>query len=105
MTTNATKRLAGPMALVVMLFFSLGMAASGRHATAQKMKMGGNSNTVYVCSCMKTKSCPCMTEAKMEGKCACGAKAPDMKAVPRNSAWARANRKALAGPSHMQMKM
>jgi hypothetical protein len=30
------------------------------------------SKVVYVCACLKTKSCPCMTEAKMEGPCACG---------------------------------
>jgi hypothetical protein len=102
---DAAKSLAGSIVLVVILFFSLGLAASGRPATAQKMKMNMGSNTVYVCSCMKTKSCPCMTEAKMEGKCACGAKAPDMKAVARNSAWAQNNRKALASPSHMKMKM
>jgi hypothetical protein len=95
--------LIGSMALVVMLFFTLGLAASARSATAQKMKMAENGNTVYVCSCMKTKSCPCMTEAKMEGKCACGAKAPDMKAVPRDSAWARHNREVLASPSQMKM--
>jgi hypothetical protein len=52
---------------------------------------------VYVCSCLKTKSCDCMTEAKMEGPCACGTEGgPPMKAVPQDSAWAKANRKALA---------
>jgi hypothetical protein len=54
-------------------------------------------NLVYAGSCLKTKSCPCMTEAKTEGPCACGTKGgPPMKAVPRNSAWAKANREALA---------
>jgi hypothetical protein len=54
-------------------------------------------NVVYVCSCLKIKSCPCMTEAKTEGPCACGAGGgPPMKAVPGNSAWAKANREALA---------
>jgi hypothetical protein len=52
---------------------------------------------VYVCSCLKTKSCPCMTEAKTGGPCACGTGGgPPMKALPRNSAWAKANREALA---------
>lgn len=53
--------------------------------------------TVYVCACLKTKSCSCMTEAKTEGPCSCGTEGgPPMKAVPSNSAWAKANRDALA---------
>jgi hypothetical protein len=52
---------------------------------------------VYVCACLKTKSCFCMTEAKMEGPCACGTQGgPPMKAVPANSDWAKQNRDALA---------
>ena len=52
---------------------------------------------VYVCACLKNKSCSCMTEAKTEGPCSCGtAGGPPMKAVPQNSAWAKANRDALA---------
>jgi hypothetical protein len=52
---------------------------------------------VYVCSCLGTKSCSCMSEAKTEGPCACGTSGgPPMKAVPRNSAWAKGNRDALA---------
>jgi hypothetical protein len=52
---------------------------------------------VYVCACLKTKSCFCMTEAKMEGPCACGTEGgPPMKAVPPDSAWAKQNREALA---------
>jgi hypothetical protein len=54
------------------------------------------SKVVYVCACLKTKSCPCMTEAKMEGPCACGTQGgPPLKAVPKNSAWAKENRKEL----------
>lgn len=56
------------------------------------------SDVVYVCACLKTKSCACMTEAKTEGPCACGTEGgPPLTAVPRDSAWARANREALAG--------
>ena len=56
-----------------------------------------NNGVVYVCACLKTKSCACMTEAKMEGPCACGTEGgPPLKAVPSNSAWAKANRKALS---------
>jgi len=52
---------------------------------------------VYVCACLKTKSCSCMTEAKMQGPCACGTEGgPPMKAVPPNSDWAKENRDALA---------
>jgi hypothetical protein len=55
------------------------------------------SKVVYVCACLKTKSCSCMTEAKMEGPCACGTKGgPPLKAVPQDSAWAKENRDALA---------
>lgn len=51
---------------------------------------------VYVCACLKTKSCFCMTEAKTKGSCACGTKGgPPMKAVFSDSAWAKANREAL----------
>jgi hypothetical protein len=55
------------------------------------------SNVVYVCACLKTKSCDCMTEAKTEGPCACGTQGgPPLKAVPRDSAWAKENRDELA---------
>ena len=51
---------------------------------------------VYVCACLKTKSCFCMTEAKMEGPCACGTQGgPPMKAVASDSNWAKENREAL----------
>jgi hypothetical protein len=52
---------------------------------------------VYVCACLKTKSCSSMTEAKMEGPCACGTEGgPPMKPVPSGSDWAKGNREALA---------
>lgn len=55
------------------------------------------SKVVYVCACLKTKSCSCMTEAKMEGPCACGtAGGPPLKEVPRDSDWAKENREELA---------
>ncbi|TAM83363.1 MAG: hypothetical protein EPN47_04425 [Acidobacteria bacterium] len=80
------------LALGGALIFPFGfMAAQGNSMKSMKM----SSQTVYVCSCMKTKSCPCETEANMEGKCACGMKASEMKAVPKDSAWARANRRGL----------
>jgi hypothetical protein len=62
---------------------------------SQKKKDKGD--VVYVCACLKTKSCDCMTEAKTEGPCACGTQGgPPLKAVPHDSAWAEENREALA---------
>ena len=52
--------------------------------------------SVYVCACMGDKSCPCMSMAKKEGKCACGEHAPNMKAVAADSAWAKHNREELS---------
>jgi hypothetical protein len=61
---------------------------------AQTAKSGG---VVYVCACLKTKSCSCITEAKTEGPCSCGTGGgPPMKAVPKDGAWAKENRDALA---------
>jgi hypothetical protein len=38
-----------------------------------------------------------MTEAKMQGPCACGTQGgPPMKGVPSDSDWAKENREALA---------
>ena len=74
--------------------------SSGSGAQSQNPPMSDipkdESKVVYVCACLKTKSCPCMTEAKMEGPCACGTQGgPPLKAVPKDSAWAKENRKAL----------
>jgi hypothetical protein len=61
---------------------------------SQKQPKG---DMVYVCACLQTKSCDCMTEAKTEGPCACGTQGgPPLKAVPHDSAWAKENRDALA---------
>ena len=67
---------------------------------AEKARLGDakpKGKMVYVCACLKDKSCSCMTEAKTPGPCSCGTGGgPPMKAVPQNSAWAKANRDALA---------
>ena len=56
-----------------------------------------NKDVVYVCACLKNKSCSCMTMAKTGGVCACGPNGgPPLKAVPRDSDWAKDNRDALA---------
>jgi hypothetical protein len=68
--------------------------APPKDAQSQTQSKG---NFVYVCACLKTKSCSCMTEAKTEGPCACGTSGgPPLKAVPRDSSWAKENREALA---------
>ena len=68
-----------------------------RSLAADDSRDHGKSNVVYVCACLKTKSCFCMTEAKMQGPCACGTQGgPPMKAVPSDSDWAKENREALA---------
>jgi hypothetical protein len=85
-------RLRMTIILGVALLLSLGIAGMGApRQTASKTSK--TEKTVYVCACMGTKSCPCMAMSKKEGKCPCGS--DEMKAVPSNSAWANANRKAL----------
>jgi len=72
-----------------LLVLGLGLVrlGSARQASSAAEK------TVYVCACMGTKSCPCMAMSNKEGKCPCGS--DTMKAVDRDSDWAKANRKAL----------
>ena len=73
------------------LFLLASLASSGGSAKPAKGRV------VYVCACLETKSCACMTEAKMEGPCACGTQGgPPMKPVPPDSDWAKENRDALA---------
>ena len=75
----------------------LGMATFGaaRQTESKAGKTETSAKTVYVCACMKDSSCPCMGMAKKEGKCPCGADAPNMKEIKANSAWAKKNRRAL----------
>lgn len=68
----------------------LGLVQIGSARPAQEM--GSKGKDVYVCDCMGSKSCPCMGMSNKEGKCVCG---KEMKAVPRDSAWAKHNRKEL----------
>lgn len=66
-------------------------------ASAMQSQTQADGKVVYVCACLKTTSCSCMTEAKTEGPCACGTEGgPPLKAVPKDSAWAKQNREALA---------
>ncbi|HEV2425192.1 MAG TPA: hypothetical protein VGZ29_10235 [Terriglobia bacterium] len=86
--------------LVVSLFLlSAALCASGaaQPAASPKKKAQKKQSTVYVCACLQTKSCSCMSEAKTEGPCACGTEGgPPMKAVAPDSDWAKQNRDALA---------
>jgi len=92
-------------AAILSLFLLASLSSSGGSAKRAGQGPAGdsqnqaqtNSRVVYVCACLKTKSCSCMTEAKMEGPCACGTEGgPPMKPVPPDSHWAKENRKALA---------
>ena len=81
-----------------LLFFASALVSwASRSAAAKANPTKEKEKVVYVCACLKTKSCSCMTEAKTGGPCACGtAGGPPMKAVPRDSDWAKENREALA---------
>ena len=81
---------------VSLLLLLLAFLPAGSSAKSDKGEKGGG-KVVYVCACLKNKSCSCMTEAKMQGPCACGTEGgPPMKAVPADSEWAKQNRDALA---------
>jgi hypothetical protein len=91
-----TKELSTWTAAVLVLFCLALIPSIGRtaHKPGDKKQ---KAKVVYVCACLKTKSCSCMTEAKMEGPCACGTEGgPPMKAVPADSDWAKENRDDLA---------
>ena len=81
------------VSLLLLLLAFLPADVSGKSDKAEK----AGQKVVYVCACLKNKSCSCMTEAKMQGPCACGTEGgPPMKAVPPDSDWAKENRDALA---------
>ncbi len=87
------------VASVFTLLLSFAFIARGDGSPGSRKDHSANNgkNVVYVCACLKTKSCSCMTEAKTEGPCACGTEGgPPMKAVASDSAWAKENRDALA---------
>jgi hypothetical protein len=100
--TNRLKFTAQVLALLSLLAFFPSSGGSQDQnqnpaADAQSQTTNKKGDVVYVCACLKTKSCECMTEAKMEGPCACGTEGgPPLKAVPKDSKWAKENRDALA---------
>ena len=84
-------------ALFVSLLLLECIPSPGASQNQPPTSLQSKNNVVYVCACLKTKSCSCMTEAKTEGPCACGTQGgPPLKAVPRDSTWAKENRDALA---------
>jgi hypothetical protein len=92
MRNTMKAKIKGTVAILALLPL-LAVLQAGFAANDAKTK----GKVVYVCACLKDKSCSCMTEAKTEGPCSCGtAGGPPMKAVPQDSAWAKANRDALA---------
>jgi hypothetical protein len=92
---NTIKKTAVGAIALLFLFGLIQTGVAARPSVGKKTQ--GKGNMVYVCSCLKNQSCSCMTEAKTEGPCSCGTEGgPPMKAVRSNSAWAKANRDALA---------
>ena len=86
------------LTITALAWFSLALILANSQTYGRPAdKKEKNAKVVYVCACLKTKSCSCMTEAKTEGPCACGTKGgPPMKAVLPDSDWAKQNRDALA---------
>jgi hypothetical protein len=93
----------GSNLLVLILLLALTSLSNGSQIQLQNPALSDAANqaqtkpgVVYVCACLKNKSCFCMTEAKMEGPCACGTEGgPPLKAVASDSEWAKTNREAL----------
>jgi hypothetical protein len=101
--TNRFKLTAQILALMSLLAFLPSSGGSQDQnqnpATTQNQgkKKKKKEDVVYVCACLQDRSCSCMTEAKMEGPCACGTQGgPPLKAVPKDSDWAKENRDAMA---------
>ena len=70
-----------PTAFLLLFLLALLTSSGSSQNPDGQGQMQAKSNVVYVCACLKTKSCSCMTEAKMEGPCACGtAGGPPLKA-------------------------
>jgi len=84
-------------AILSLVLLALLSSSATPPSGGSKKKAKAKEKVVYVCACLGTQSCSCMTEAKMEGPCACGTQGgPPMKAVPPDSNWAKENRDALA---------
>jgi hypothetical protein len=85
------------LSLVLLAFLSSSGGSATPPAGGSKKEAKTKGKVVYVCACLGTRSCSCMTEAKAEGPCACGTQGgPPMQAVSPDSNWAKENRDALA---------
>jgi hypothetical protein len=96
---NRTRSSVPVLAIFSLLVFwpASGELVRGSLFATRGMDSPTKNGVVYVCACLKNKSCFCMTEAKMEGPCACGTEGgPPLKAVPSDSGWAKENREALS---------
>jgi hypothetical protein len=70
--------------LTAALFVSLLLLSCIPSPGGSKTPKQNKGDVVYVCACLNTKSCSCMTEAKTEGPCACGTQGgPPLKVEPR----------------------
>jgi hypothetical protein len=84
-------------AILAACLLALIPAQGGTLSGASKKEKKKKTKLVYVCACLRTMSCSCMTEAKTEGPCSCGTRGgPPMVAVPADSSWAKHNRDELA---------
>ena len=97
------KRFATPVFAMLLLLAFIPSSGGSQNQPQNALSRGmlgqphSKDKVVYVCACLKTKSCSCMTEAKMEGPCACGTEGgPPMMAVSPDSDWAKQNRDELA---------
>ncbi|HTZ58004.1 MAG TPA: hypothetical protein VMB49_07910 [Acidobacteriaceae bacterium] len=90
------KLISAAVVFTSMLMMAVIPSSGGSNQAGDAQNAKGK-DVVYVCACLKNKSCSCMTEAKTEGPCACGTQGgPPLKPVPHDSAWAKQNRDALA---------
>ena len=95
--TEKTRSRMIPTIVLIAVVSVASILSSGSSQGAPTSAKPAKEKVVYVCACLKTKSCSCMTEAKTKGPCACGtAGGPPMKPVPPDSDWAKENREALA---------
>jgi hypothetical protein len=97
------KRFTAPVFAMLLLLAFIPSSSGSQNQHQNALPSGllsppqGNDKVVYVCACLKTKSCFCITYAKMEEPCACGTEGgPPMKAVSPKSDWAKENRNELA---------
>jgi hypothetical protein len=85
----------GIAALALISTFALAQTSTVKAQPAAKAKT--KADVVFVCACLKTESCDCMTVSNREGPCACGTEGgPPLRPVAKNSNWAKHNLDVLA---------